>query len=132
MLCVSVYLGFIAYLNISQLGLFFSSLTLIAVINSVFIAWSFKMLIHGYSFSLKNNFENLQMSLVKVKFCGRYFFTRKMRLFYIRKRWMRSVLERLRMANVINAWTGKLKGSKENIIKVLKGHTVSVDDRSKL
>jgi len=125
-LAASVYLGFIAYLNTDKYWLRLSILLIIGGMNAVFIAWSFKMLIHGYTFSIKNSYDNFLMSLVRIKLCGRYCFTKKTRLFYLRKRWIRSVVDKFRMSNIINAWTGQSNGKKENILAMLNANDLQV------
>ena len=96
--------------------------------NAAFLAWSFKMLIHGYTFSIKNSYDNFLMSLVRIKFCGRYCFTRKMRLYYLRKRWIRSAVDTFRMSNAIKAWTGNSKGKKEDILAMLNAKDLQVKE----
>jgi len=105
----SIYLGFISYHNNSQTELFLSSLVLIGIINVVFIIWSVRLLTHAFLFSVKEEIETLKIMLLKVSFFRKFCFSKKERLHYLRRRWIKSVLKAFKHNRVINTWTGKLK-----------------------
>jgi len=110
---ISVYLGFIAYQNIDELFWWITSLSIIGIINFIFIFWSVQLLTKAYIYQFQSSIETLKMKLVKMTFFKKYCFTKKSRMHYIKKRWMRSVILNLKVKNMINAWTGKFKVNKE-------------------
>lgn len=59
------------------------------------------------------------MELVKINFFKKYCFSKKNRLKYLKKRWLKSVILQLKVRNLINAWTGKIKINKEHIFEAL-------------
>jgi len=51
-----------------------------------------------------------------------------MRLYYLRKRWIRSAVDTFRMSNAIKAWTGNSKGKKEDILAMLNAKDLQVKE----
>jgi len=92
--------------------------------------WSIKLLTHAYMYNLKSRIEEIKITLVKGKCTGKYCFTRKARLYYLRRRWIKSVLHKFKISNMINSWTGKLKVNKLQLSKILKCES-HIDDISK-
>ena len=86
----------------------------------MFFVWCASILANAYSTHIKQKFEVVKMKLVKIYCCGRYFFSKKSKSYYIRRRWLNSIIVHLKNSNLVNTWTGKLKISKYEVFKILE------------
>ncbi|KAL4512014.1 hypothetical protein ABPG72_005016 [Tetrahymena utriculariae] len=129
---ISIYLGFVAYLNVKIPFWWLIAIILIAVINLLFVIWAFKILGKVFITQNKHTFEKFKLFFVKFTFCRKYFFSEKQRKHYLKKRWLRSIVKLLKKKKLISLWSGKLKVEPKSIFPILNGQIPDDQIRSQL
>lgn len=81
-------------------------------------------------YNFKSRIEDIKIALVRGKYTGKYCFSRQTRLFYLRRRWVKSVIQKLKVSRLVNSWTGKIKVNKTQLGKILKGES-QIEDMAK-
>ncbi|KAL4475173.1 hypothetical protein ABPG74_001869 [Tetrahymena malaccensis] len=119
---ISIYLGFVAYQNVTSPFWWLIAILLIAVINLFFILWAFRILSKVFINQNKDVFEKLKLFFVKFICCRKYFFSAKSRRYYLKKRWLRSIIKLLKKKKLVSLWSGRLKVEPQSVFPILSGH----------
>ncbi|KAL4475170.1 hypothetical protein ABPG74_001866 [Tetrahymena malaccensis] len=117
----SIYFGFVAYQNQMSLFWWLFSIIFIAIINLLYILWCFRLITKAYLYQQQSNIEKIMIYLVKFACCKKYFFSKKKKIIYLQKRWVRSFKQVMNEKKMINKWTGKLKVDRLQAASVLLG-----------
>ncbi|EAR93729.2 transmembrane protein, putative (macronuclear) [Tetrahymena thermophila SB210] len=129
---ISIYLGFVAYQNVSNPFWWLISILLIAIINLLFVLWAFKILSTVFITQNKDVFEKFKIFFVRFICCRKYFFSEKQRKYYLKRRWLKSIVKILKKKKLISLWSGKLKVEPESVFPILNGQIPDDQIPSKL
>jgi len=86
------------------------------------------MLTNVFFLSLKPMFEEVKLFLVRNRCIGKILFSKQARLYYLRRRWIKSVIKTFKSKNIINAWTGKFKINKKQLAEILRCESIQIDN----
>ncbi|KAL4467691.1 hypothetical protein ABPG74_013026 [Tetrahymena malaccensis] len=125
-LCISIYLGFIAYYNNGTFWIWLISVASIGILNIVFIFWCVQNLILAYIPLVKSQQKNYYNILMSIRFIRNRFFSKERRIRYLWMYWMKGVIKQLKEMKLYNPLSfdpEKNTISRKMIIKALKEKT---------